>query len=410
MPYKITTVRNKGSVLIFAVVVALVLVLVGVGLLTLGSQSRIDSIKSIRGLNARCAADAGLSKAIQILNNALKSQTWNSSLRPAIANESLPVTNAAYSVSTDFADGQYIIESTGVCEANTRTIRAKLRLKGLFESAINCRDTIILKAGTVVDTIDSRISLNPADTDETTIIGTNSTASGSIVLNNGTVVHGDVIAGYGGDLNTVIKDLGATVDNRYVASDVVDFPPITPPGFVGPNTNIIINGGVKTVGTGGDYPATGKFTEIRIKQSGILKIISPSILYVTGNVDMGNGCEIVIDPNNNASLTLYLDGDFLADNSAGINNMTSDPKKFMLYGTTTGTQTLNLKAKSDAFGVIYAPNAAVTVYSGGDVYGAFVSKTFELKNPANFFYDAALREVSTLDEGARFVIERWTED
>lgn len=409
-PYRVSRRKNKGSVLAFAVVIAMILVLVGMALLSLGAQSRIESTKTIHELNARCAADAGLARALVILNNSLISKTWNSSLLPTVTNEKLPVTDALYSVQSEFTDGQYLIESTGISHNNTRTVRAKLRLKGLFELALNCKNNIILKAGTLIDSVDSRISLNPADTDVPAIIGTNSTASSSIVLNNGVVVDGDVVAGYGGVLNTVIKDLGATVDNQYVATNVVDFPAVTPPPYTAPNSPITINGGVKTMGNGGDYAPFGKYTSIQIKQFGKLRITSPSVIYVTGNIDMGNGCEIIIDNNNNASLTLYINGNFLADNSAGINNMTSDPKRFALYGTSTTTQTLNLKAKSDAFGVVYAPNATLTIYSNGNVYGSFVAKDFEQKNAANFYYDAAFREVNPFDEGSRFIIERWIEE
>lgn len=125
---------------------------------------------------------------------------------------------------------------------------------------------------------------------------------------------------------------------------------------------------------------------------------------------MGQNSEILLDPAYNASLTVYLDGNWISDNNSGINNAIQIPSRFKLYGTGPIGQKIDLKAKTDAFGVIYAPNADLTVYSGGNIYGSFVANNFELKSPANFYYDAALKTVSVTDEGARFVISRWNEE
>jgi hypothetical protein len=286
-----------------------------------------------------------------------------------------------------------------------------LRLKGLFENAIQCRDNIILKAGTVVDTIDSSISMDPADCDEKAIIGTNSTDPDSVILNMDVVVDGDVVVGVGGDTNTVIKDLGATTDSRYSMSTSVEFPPVSPPSIFGPDTSIFINtiGTEKTIGPGGDYPATGRFSDISIKKGTTLRVIGDCTLYVTGDVGMGQDSEILLDASTNAKLTIYLDGDWDSDNGSGINNETSKPSTFALYGTGPVGQAIDIKAKGEFYGVIYAPDADLTMYSGGNIYGSFITNNFELKNPAEFLYDASLRTITVDQEGARFVINRWNE-
>ena len=134
-------------------------------------------------------------------------------------------------------------------------------MKGLFENAIQCRSDIILKSGTVVDTIDSTISLDPADCTEGAVIGTNSIDPDMVVLNYGVKVDGDVVVGVGGDTSTVIKDLGADYNDSYSLSTPVEFPPVSPPSLFGPDTSISVNvvGTEKTIGSGGDYPATGRW-------------------------------------------------------------------------------------------------------------------------------------------------------
>lgn len=402
--------RKTGSVLVLAVFVALISLVIGSGLLVLGTQVRITTVDKIQDMMARSAADAGLEYAVQQINNTVLDGTWSASVLPTAAGSQLFDTDSTYSVATQYnATDGYTILSVGTNMKRSRTVTAALRLKGLFDMAIQCRNNVILKNGTRIEAIDSDISLNPDDTDQKAIIGTNSIEAGSIVLNNNVVVDGDVVVGVGGDVMTVIKDLGAATLDRYSLTAEMDFPPVESPDLTGPDIGIQVAREEKTIGAGGDYPAIGRFSDLKLKNGCILRVIGECTLYITGNVDMGQSSEIIIDSANNASLTIYLDGNWIADNNAGVTNTTKSTTAFQLYGTGGQGQIIDLKAKGDLYGSIYAPNAALTVYSGGNIYGAFAADSFELKNPASFFYDAALQDVTVNDEGVRYVISRWNE-
>jgi hypothetical protein len=407
---KLCLTRKSGSVLVLVLVLVIVSFIIGTNLLLLGTHSRITSIDQLQDMSARSAADAGLERAVQEINNAVISKTWSAGTLPSASQVLLPYSNAVYSVTStyDGTDG-YQIVSVGTDRNRTRTVRTALRLKGLFDNAIQCRNNITLKGGTVIDTIDSSISLNPDDCDEKAIIGTNSTEASSIVLNNNVAVDGDVVVGVGGDTSTVIKDLGAAYDQSYALSSSVEFPDVTPPAMWGPDTKIEVKTGEKTIGPGGDYPAVGRFSQLDLSNGTRLRVTGNCTLYLTGNVRMDQNSEIIVEASNNAALTIYLDGSWVSGNGSGINNASQVPSRFRLYGTGPAGQKIDLKAKSALYGVIYAPDADLTVYSGGDIYGSFVSNNFELKNPANFFYDAYLKTVTVADEGARFVINRWSE-
>jgi hypothetical protein len=402
--------RKSGSILVLVLLVVLISFIIGTGLLALGTQSRVTSINQVQDMMSRSAADAGIERAVQEINNAVMAGKWSASTTPYVSNAALPFSDSIYSVKTAYdATGGYRIVSVGSDRNRTRTINATLRLKGLFENAIQCRDSITLKSGTVVDTIDSTISMDPADCDEKAVIGTSSIEDDRIILNNGVVVDGDVVVGVGGDTSTVIKDLGATIDRSYSLSSAVEFPTVSPPSLFGPDTEIAIKNGEKTIGPGGDYPATGRFSEIGMKNGTTLRVLGDCTLYVTGDIGMGQNSEIILDASKNAKLTIYLDGDWVSDNDSGINNETSIPSTFKLYGTGPLGQAIDIKAKGEFYGVIYAPDADLTVFSGGDIYGSFVTNNFELKNPAKFLYDASLKTISVYDEGVRFVINRWNE-
>ena len=64
--------KKRGSAIPLAAVAVLILLAMGTGLLSLGLHSRINSIRTTSGIAARCAADAGLVKALFEMNEKLK--------------------------------------------------------------------------------------------------------------------------------------------------------------------------------------------------------------------------------------------------------------------------------------------------------------------------------------------------
>jgi hypothetical protein len=395
---------SKGSAIALVLLVIVILLAAGTGLLSLGLHSRVFAIRDASGIAARCAVDAGLTKALFEMNEKLKVKPWDGSTLPQATDERLPNCDAIFSYAvTGDIDSGYIIESIGKSNQAERRVIASLQLQGPFEYTLFVQESAILRAKTLVDGYNS---LDPDDTDVEVRIGTSSTLPDSIILNLGVIVNGDVFVGVGGDIESVIRDLGATVNDRYAVSVETVFPDITVPALPDKDTEIDIHGTTLTIS-----PAdNGEYDEIELKRAvnpGILKIDGGDVvLYVTGDISLGQDCEIRI--NQGASLTLYLDGDFDAGNDAGINNGNS-PVNFKLYGTGEGVQEFDLKAKGDFFGAVYAPNADITINAGGDIYGSFVGSDFEMKSGGNLYYDEALRSVSVDDEAVRFVVDRWSE-
>jgi hypothetical protein len=396
--------KRKGYVMTLVLLAIVILLAAGTGLLGLGLHSRIFAIRDASGIAARCAVDAGLTKALFEMNEQLKVRPWEDSTLPQTTDEMLPNCDAIYSytVTGDVGNG-YIIESIGKSNRAERRISSSLRLQGPFERALFVEGTMILKAGTLAGGYNS---LDPGAAGKEVQIGTKSTLPDSIILNSGVTVNGDVLIGVGGDVESVIRDLGATTDERYAVSMEVMFPDITVPALPDKGAGISVHGSTFTMG-----PAdSGEYDGINLKRAanpGILEIAGGDVvLYVTEDIGLGQDCEIIV--REGASLTLYLDGDLDAGNDAGINNENS-PVNFKLYGTGEGEQEINLKARGDFFGAVYAPNADVIINAGGDIYGSFVGSTFELKSGGNFYYDEALRTVSVNDDGVRFVIQHWSE-
>ena len=399
--------KKRGSAIPLAVLAFLILLAMGTGLLSLGLNSRIFSLCTTSDIVARCAADAGLTMALFRMNEKLPTLSWDDSTLPQAIDANLPNCDATYSytVTGDLAGG-YIIKSVGRSAQAQRTVSATLGLQGLYEYAILTKETLILKPDTLVDGYNSE---DPLDTDVEVDVSTQSTADASIILNTGVIVKGDVTVGVGGDPDTAIKDMGATTGHQLSGIVEEPLPLISPSALPDMGVDIAATGEIVTIS-----PAdSGQYGNIIVTKGdtvGVLEISGGDVvLYITGNIDLGESCELVVK--DGSSLTVYIDGNIHCRANSAINAEypPEEPSKFQIYGTAEVQQFFDIKAKSDWSGTIYAPNADVILYAKADFYGSVVSNSFELKAGGNYHYDEALRKVSIEDAGVRFVVKRWYE-
>ena len=400
---KIRHSKKRGSAIPLAVVAVMILLAMGTGLLSLGLHSRIISIRTASDIAARSAADAGLIKALFEMNEKLKVKPWNDSSLPFGTNISLPNCDAvfSYTVTGDLSSG-YTVESTGIFNQAQRTVSCTLQLQGPFEAAIFTENGMELNNSAVVDWY------NNTEDDKIMQIGTNNTTSGSVVLRNSATVYGDVVVGMGGDPGIVINDYGATVtgDTRALTERYV-MQPVTVPewleslpslGTINENTTITTSARYSSIDLGN---SEGDSESETVTISG-----GKIILYITGDITLGNSAELGIE--NNASLILYLGGDFEGKNSSTVNNETQDPQKLKIYGLDS-CENMRFKNSSAFYGAIYAPNADVVMDNSANIYGSVVSKSFDQRNSGTFNYDVTLREVSINDEAVYFTITNWHE-
>ena len=400
--------KERGSAIPLAIVAILILLALGTGLLSMGLNSRTFSTRTTSDITARCAADTGLTMALFQMNKKLKVKPWKTGTLPSAKETKLLYCDAtyAYNVTGDLNNG-FIMTSVGREDNAVRTVYATLGLRGLFEHAILTKGSLVLKSNTVIDGYNSA---DPFDTEFQVNIGTQSTEDSAVVLNSGVNVKGDVLVGLGGNPDTVIKDLGAKTGDQLGGTENDPLPTITPPATL-KDTGLDLTAKSETLTiTQADSGQYGNISLAASKQAGILEVDGGDVvLYITGNIDLGNTCEIIVK--DNSSLTIYIDGDIITGNGAsiGTENPTKDAMTLQFYGTGSGGQNLDIKAKNEWTGVIYAPNAHVDLHANGDAYGSIVASSFEFKNGSNYYYDEALREVSIEDEGVSFVVERWYE-
>ena len=393
---KLLQLKNRGSALVLAMCVIVILLAMGMGLLRLGLSSRIFSIRTASDITAQCAADAGLTKALFEMNEKLKAELWDESTMPLGTNISLPNCDAVYSYTvTDNLDSSYTIQSTGNSDHAQRTISCTLQLQGPFEAAIFTEQYLYMKNGATVDWY------NYDADDRDMQIGTNSTEPSSVVLKNTSIINGNIAVGMGGNPDDVIVANGATINGEtFTLTQIYELPPVTVPESLESSPSL------GTIRDNTTITSSAQYSSIRLPANKKITIEGDVTLYITGDTILGNSAELQIA--DNASLTLYLGGDFEGKNSSMVNNLNMDPHKLKIYGLDSCTS-IGFKNSTDLYGAIYAPNADVVMFNSADMYGAVTAKSFDQRNSGTFYYDTSLREVSISDEVVSFTITNWHE-
>jgi hypothetical protein len=356
--------KRRGSAVALALVAVMILLVMGVSLLSLGMSGRIYSTRTARDIAARCAADSGLTMALFGMNEKLKVKPWDDSSLPEATNESLPYCDAvfSYTIAGNPGDG-YTVESIGTSGNAQRKVTCVLKPQGPFEFAVFGDDGAELKNSALVDWYNYGVG------DEILKVGTNSTSSGAFIFRNSSTINGDVVVGAGGNPDVVIDDSGATITGETRALREANvLPQITVPAWLAslPSSGTIQNDATIT--------NSGRYDSIDLKNNKILLIDGDINLYVTGEIVLGNSAQMQI--NDDASLILYLGGNFEGKNSSTVNNLTHEAKRLQIY-CLDGCENMVFKNSSDFYAAIYAPNAEVIMDNSADLYGAVVARSFE---------------------------------
>ena len=389
--------KNCGVVLPLAVSMIVLLVLIGLALIRLGLSARMQAIRVTIGISARTAADAGLTEAYRLMRDKLEVElTWDNSIFPYTVGPVYlpgdPYGNANYTFTiTDDPNNSFIISSTGRAGTVEKTVCCQLELKSLW-FGIGVKEGVDIKVETNFGTI-------PLPNGEFKI-QTNSTEDGAVIFKAGVVIPGDVVVGPGGDPDSVINEKSSTtiLGDTYASENPIDFPSVIVPLDLTSLPTTSYN--YDPCGLTGDI----KYSTLSLPNGTLQEIVGDCRIYVVGKMTLNNNAELLITPG--SSLTLYLNGSLEDKNSSGITNSTNEAARFSMYGT-DNCEAINLKAKSDFYGAIYAPNASLDIYNGGNLYGAFIgNQTLTIKNSGTFYFDTRLFAVWVDVPTAYLILDR----
>ncbi len=433
--------KQRGSALVLAVSIVVILAIIGVGLLRLGFYSRLQAIRTTQKISARAAADAGIEHALVAMLGwweglAIKERSAITTCpllsgptsHTFIDGSGNPDTYGSAGFIYDIngipndANGQPIdnfavamIESIGTAGNMTKTVGVKLWFYSDFK-AIGVEHGIIIRNSGMIYVI-------PLDADFT--IQTNSIDSppqGGIELKNGIYIPGEVVIGPGGDTDVSVvekKDVFIE-DGAHVAADRMKFTARTPPNLpVGTYDTDPEDPNILIINSDGKFPNIlldpGK--KIRIDGNHGIDPESgdpiPLKVYIIGEVLLKNDSEIEIT--SGSAVDLYLGGNMLVMQAADIvyegakalsdshgeipdsswvpgyeNFIIEAAKSLTIYGTETCTN-IEFNNGADLYALVHAPLADIRMKNSGDFYGAVVaSNSFMMDNSSNFYFVAGL--------------------
>ena len=401
--------KRDGFALALVLTAVILLLVVGIGLLSVGVHERLRGVRDSSEIAARNAADTGLTKALFTLNKQLEKKTWNENNLPHVTDELIPYVDSTFSyqvTKATTADGNdlYTLTSTGRSGRYQKSVNCTIELKGIFEYAIYTLGDLTLKSGTTIS------AYNKQPGDPPMQIGTNSTDAGAITAKTGVTIDGDVVVGPGGDPTTVINNPSESTITGNIYPSLVKHktPNTTVPQYL---VDMVSSG---TIGTSTTLSAPAKYDSINLGGStgydpnkvDKISVSGDVEIYVTGDLKLGNGdvVEIPID----GSLIIFLGGNLYVDNSGAINNLTKDPRKLKIFGLDTCAK-MDFKNSGTFYGAIYAPDADIHLYNSFELYGAVIAKSFLQDTNANFYYDMNLREVDATQIGVYLEVKRWSE-
>lgn len=401
-----TSKKYRGSILPLAVIMVILLAIVGVGMLMLGQGTRIFAARNVADISARLAADAGITKAMHAMNDKLlghlnNGTAWSNSSLPSVTDEAMANAYSKFTFRVDpcgtTMGAGFVATSNGTSSNRQRNVYATIGPESRWEGIL-VDDKIWLGTKSVFD-------LWPAGSEGDIVLRTNSTDSNPAAIKINSDVQFlsdvDVIIGPGGT-DEAIFDKDAVISNSYAAIDTVSLSPWEAPG------SPTVRSDSSTLAA--DVAAGGYYEYPSISLDGELTIDKPVKIYVKGNVELKSGSSLIIDNiGNNGNLVLYLGGDFVAKVNSKIDNKNKVALDLRLLGTVDCSK-IQLDNSFDFCGVIDAPKADIVVMNSGDVYGAFVGKSFDLKNGGTFYYDTRVYDPNTLGYNISFVVKYWSED
>ena len=385
----------NGYVLVVVAGIGLILLVLGFGLVQLGFHARRQASAAACDMAARAAADAGTAHAKFSMNTKLVAEDiWDNSTLPSATDVALPGANARFTYAVTGGPLSFLVTSTGISGSRQRQILTRLEV-GSHWQGIGVKETVNIKLATEFATA-------PVEGAPLTI-RSNSIDSNAMVFKAFVTVPGDVVAGKGGDPDVVV-DTKATTDiqgETYSAPEELIFPPVQPPADLPYMGSITATASIMT---------SGMYDTINIPNAGLVEI-GPNaglvVIYVTGPTILNNGAELIVRPD--SALHLYLGGDLEDKNSVGISNETAEAGALKIYGLPTCTK-IDLKAKSDFYGAVYAPEADIILFNSGDFIGSIVANSFEMKNSGRFIFDTRLASGGINDPAAAFDVVRWWEN
>lgn len=444
---------QRGSLLIVSMIMSAIIGISIASYIRLGLQSQKISNRALYNNGAINLAENGMEEAMYAINQMVADDTYT---WPGWTTDGNDSASSAWRKWSGYTFDQnatgvvrvYVYNYTGVVAPRIvarstvtlggatsapieKWIEISLSKTSKFANGLVAKDQIRFSGGNVVvdswnsgsDTATTADDVDYSDAvkRDNGSVGSVSIAPSAVDPGNGSIYGYAATGGSGitvgpqgrvGPFGTADGDIadGHTSTDFSASFDTVTAPTGgTPMGALG-------NGDLPTsIGTDG---ATTSFTLPSISSNGN----STKVLTIRGNVtlvltagsaiNMGGQSSIVITPG--SSLKIYTAGNVDIGgngimNGGSTNATANQPINLQIWGTGTAAQTMAIKGNGVFSGVVYAPNASVSMNGGGSsgsVMGSIVAKDITITGGGNFHYDESL---ANFGGGNPYRVTSWRE-
>lgn len=285
---------------------------------------------------------------------------------------------------------EFLIEGHGVYEAAPRNLEAVARLvqTSVFQFALFGNQQLTVSGDVITDSYNATAGAYSAATagDEGSV-GTNSIATGGIVVDGNLVVNGQVVVGPDvADPSTVVTISGGsaviTGSPPIVGlTSAMPMPPVSVPGGVA-CPNLTLNGGAPTT------------------------LLSSVGVYCFHNLKVGGGATLTAD----GPVKVYITGQFDASGNSTV-GVVSQPKDFLMLVTSTQQATIesSLTGTTQFYGGLYAPNATIEIGGDARIFGSVIAQRVDVPGNAQIHYDESLGTLMDPPGFYRVWIVSWRE-
>ena len=301
-----------------------------------------------------------------------------------------------------------------------KQLRVALERRALYANAIVAKGSVTFNGNNVaIDAYDSNAGPYHATTNrlDQATVATNLATNGGLSVNNadiyGAVATGGAqpVVGPNGSIlgATSPSGLANNIDPSRVRLDFSsNLPDVAAPS--GSATALGAISSSLSLPRSGDTPgADGRYrytvTSINLSNNTLTIDGGAVDLVVSGGVSIGGGSgSIVVNNSGSSSLALYVAGDVSIQGNGAV-NQSGTPSRLVFYGTRTqteaatlGTQSFDLRGNASYAGLVYAPNAAVSLRGGGSsgrFDGAIIGATVTFNGNYEFHYDIRLASLSS---------------
>jgi Tfp pilus assembly protein PilX len=437
--------RDRGSLLIVAMILAAVIGISLVSYVQLGRSSLSISNRALYHNGAMNIAENGLEEAMYSINKKIadSSYSWTANgwtsansgadmrrtLGPYTFDQNSTGTTRVYVVGYSGTAPKAIARSTitlggAASRPIEKWVEVQLRKTSKFSNGLVAKQSITFSGNNAsVDSWNSDPDNNTATAaipysagvrNDKGTVGSISVAVDAILVQNadiwGYAATGGAMPSVGpnglvGPFGTASGTMNpANVSTDFTASfDAVTAPTTTAYSLGG------ITGGTSLPRTGDVAAADGKYyytgTQINFNNATFavakLNVGDPSpkvvltLTSTTTSINIGGGSG-ALNVQTGATLEIYAPGDIKVAGQGIMNGGTTagtsnQPINLQIWGTkTSGTQSIEIAGNGALSAVVYAPQGSLKINGNGDVMGSFVANDIRLVGNAAFHYDESL--------------------